>query len=454
MGEDTRLRQNTLAQVEILLSVDFVRIGLVCLVTLGLAGCMGVTGNPNAKSSPAPASIEVTPLTINFGNVAEGSIAQQAVNIANTGGVNAEITSAAMTGSGFTLKGMSLPLTISGGDSASFVVEFSPGSTEEANGSLVLTTSVKGSPITITFQGKGTSASIAATPSSASFGDVVVGEDATQPVQLRVSGTTSVKITKVTTTGSGFSISGISLPMTLTPGETASLVATFKPTASGSESGRISIISTAEGSPLTIDLSGKGASRVVSLSVTPTSLSFGSVGVGKSTSKEVSLKNTGNATADISSVSISGAGFSVSGAHANSTLGAGQSLTLTVMFDPSSSGSKSGTVTVASDAANSPGKISLSGSGTTTETTQTSQQHVVTLQWDQSTTTGVVGYYVYRGTQEGTYTRISPSLAATSYADSVPSGQNLVYYYVVTAVDSHGIESAFSNDVAVTIPSP
>lgn len=415
---------------------------------------MGVTGKPNATSGSAPASIEVTPLTIDFGNVAEGSVGQQTVNIANTGRGTAEIRSAAITGSGFSMKGMSLPLTIAGGDSASFAVEFSPGSAEEINGKLVLTTNLKGSPITITFQGKGTSASIAATPSSASFGDVVVGDDTTQPVELKASGTTSVKITKVTTAGSGFSISGISVPTTLKPGETASLVATFKPTASGSVSGQISIASTAEGSPLTINLSGKGESRVVSLSLTPTLLSFGSVGVGKSTSKEVALKNTGNAAADISSVSVSGTGFSVSGAHADSTVAPGQTLTLTVAFDPSSSGSKGGTVTVASNASNSPGKISLSGSGATTQTSQVSQQHVVTLQWDQSSTTDIVGYYVYRGTQPGTYTRISPTVATTSYTDSLVSAQNLVYYYVVTAVDSHGIESAFSNDVTVNIPNP
>ena len=41
--------------------------------------------------------------------------------------------------------------------------------------------------------------------------------------------------------------------------------------------------------------------------------------------------------------------------------------------------------------------------------------------------------------------------SSTSYSDStVANGQ--AYYYVVTAVDSRNIESSYSNQVSVTIP--
>jgi fibronectin type 3 domain-containing protein len=66
----------------------------------------------------------------------------------------------------------------------------------------------------------------------------------------------------------------------------------------------------------------------------------------------------------------------------------------------------------------------------------------------------VVGYYVYRGTSAGSYTRISTSaVAATTYSDSsVTSGQDITYYYVVTAVDGSGVESSDSNLATVTVP--
>lgn len=65
-----------------------------------------------------------------------------------------------------------------------------------------------------------------------------------------------------------------------------------------------------------------------------------------------------------------------------------------------------------------------------------------------------MGYNVYRGTQTGVYTKISSTITGTSYSDSVNSGGSSTYYYVVTAVNANGTESAFSNGITVTIPNP
>ncbi|HZS57271.1 MAG TPA: fibronectin type III domain-containing protein [Bryobacteraceae bacterium] len=81
--------------------------------------------------------------------------------------------------------------------------------------------------------------------------------------------------------------------------------------------------------------------------------------------------------------------------------------------------------------------------------------HSVTLNWMVSSSPNVIGYYVYRGsTSGGPYTRLSGSLdAGTGYTDSsVQGGQT--YFYVVTAVNNVGVESGYSTEVQVTIPSP
>jgi fibronectin type 3 domain-containing protein len=65
----------------------------------------------------------------------------------------------------------------------------------------------------------------------------------------------------------------------------------------------------------------------------------------------------------------------------------------------------------------------------------------------------VSGYNVYRSTTSGTdYVQINPSLVTgLSYTDSTVQGST-TYYYVVTSVDSQGIESADSNMATAIVP--
>ena len=91
-------------------------------------------------------------------------------------------------------------------------------------------------------------------------------------------------------------------------------------------------------------------------------------------------------------------------------------------------------------------------SASATVTVTAPVQHSATLTWTASTSS-VVGYNVYRATVSGgPYTMINTALeAATSYTDlNVQAGQT--YYYVVTAVNSSGVESAYSSQVTATIP--
>lgn len=67
----------------------------------------------------------------------------------------------------------------------------------------------------------------------------------------------------------------------------------------------------------------------------------------------------------------------------------------------------------------------------------------------------MVDYKIYRGTQSGGPYAVlgSGNGTATTYTDgTVQSGQT--YYYVVTAVDSAGLESVYSNQAQAVIPTP
>jgi len=91
--------------------------------------------------------------------------------------------------------------------------------------------------------------------------------------------------------------------------------------------------------------------------------------------------------------------------------------------------------------------VPVTGTGVSTAS------HSVLLQWQASASSGVVGYYVYRGsTASGPYTRLTGSTSSTtSYTDSTVSA-GATYYYVVTAVDTDGDESVYSNQAAAAIP--
>jgi hypothetical protein len=182
------------------------------------------------------------------------------------------------------------------------------------------------------------------------------------------------------------------------------------------------------------------------LNASATTLSFGSVNLGSNSSLGVTFTNAGNSNVTISGVSISGAGYTASGVSTGQILTPGQTATLSVTFTPASSGSLPGSVTVTSNATNSPATVTLSGTGVQ------AVAHSATLTWTASTST-VSGYNVYRSSVSGgPYTIINSSLVTTTqYTDStVQAGQT--YYYVVAAVNSSDVDSVDSNQVSATIP--
>ena len=107
--------------------------------------------------------------------------------------------------------------------------------------------------------------------SSLSFGNVTMPNSSTQSVTLTNAGNSNITISNVTVSGAGFNATGVS-GVILTPGQTATLTATFAPAAAGSVTGKISVASNATNSPDSIALSGTGVATVshsVTLSWSP-----------------------------------------------------------------------------------------------------------------------------------------------------------------------------------------
>jgi hypothetical protein len=423
----------------------------VCAM-IGTAGCIGVTGKPviATPTDPASPAISVTPSAVSFGNVDVGATASQSMLISNNGTADLTFSQVNTAGSEFSLADLSTSTTVHAGQNAMFTASFKPAAEGNSAGSISIVSNAVESPMTVNMTGVGDPASqgtpiISVSPSPINFGKVVIGTADSQILTISNMGTAHLTVYSIKTSGAGFSASGPSIPFSLTAGQNSNFTVAFGPESKGNESGSISIASNSPNSPILVNLSGTGISAVRQLSASSTSLSFGNVGLGNPATQIVTLTDTGNANVSISTVSISGAEFKESGG-ANVTLTPNQSTNISVTFNPNVTGNASGSISVASNAQNSPLTITLSGTGVQ------SAAPSVALNW-QPSTSQVIGYFVYRKTSSQTqYSKLNSTAdPSTTYTDAAVSN-GLTYNYAVTSVDSSNIESAFSNQVTVTIP--
>jgi len=301
-------------------------------------------------------------------------------------------------------------------------------------------------------QSQGTS-QLAPSPASISFGSVLLGDSIPEAEVLKNTGGSNLTVTAATVSGKGFSYSGLSFPLVLTPNQTSTFSVNFAPTAAGTSSGNLSLTISGSTSSVDIALSGTGETpATATLSVT-NPISVGSVVDGLSGTQTGTLTATGG-DVQVSSVSMGGTNpteFSISGLSFPVTVTTSQPVSFTVTFAPAATGAASATASFASNASGSPTVATLTGAGSAAPV------HTVQLSWAASGSEGVTSYNVYRAVYGsnscGAYTDIgSTPGSTTTYTDSVVA-DGTTYCYATTAVDANG-ESPYSNIVQAVIPAP
>lgn len=286
-----------------------------------------------------------------------------------------------------------------------------------------------------------TQSAITFLPASLSF-NTTLGQTDLQTVTLRNSGTAVLQLNSAVILGTGFALSGLTLPKAVSIGQSVSFVVRFAPTSTTTARGQIAFSDNAPASPQVLPLTGTASGAMLSLGASPGNLNFGNVQVGSGVSLTATLANAGNSDVTISGVTVTGMGYSASGVTSGMILSPKQSVSLTVTFAPTALGGASGSISIGSNATNSPISIPLSG-----------ESHTVGLSWTASGSSGVTGYYVYRGTSaSGPYAKLNPSPnASTQYTDTSVEAAT-TYSYVVTTVDSGGTESSYSSPTTVSVP--
>jgi hypothetical protein len=289
-------------------------------------------------------------------------------------------------------------------------------------------------------------AKISLSQTSVDFGSVAIGSAVSQSIMVSNDGDSNLIIQQASIAARGFMITDASFPMTIGAGKQSTINILFSPITAGAVSGTMSVMSNASNSPGSVSVRGTGVGATALLKINTISLNFGGVSIGAHSALDVTIRNDGNINLIVSSVKIQGAGFQTTGVPAGLILAPGQNATLDVDFSPTAVGRLTGSVTVASNATDSPAVISVSGTGAA------SGSHSVMLDWTPSTSP-VVGYNVYRSTVTGgPYAKLNSSTMPDGpYRDSTV-GANLTYFYVVRSVAFTGVESANSAEISVTIP--
>lgn len=292
--------------------------------------------------------------------------------------------------------------------------------------------------------------------STFNFQTVVVGQTATQTLQISNTGNAPLDITALSVSDDEFSFSGPSIPRVVLPSNSLTYTLAFSPTTSGNASATIKITSNASTAAETIALAGTGEKAFADLVITPPAINFGNLTLKTTSTQNVTLQNTGDINMAIQGVTVVGAGFGYSDLSPGFTLAPNQKVTFQVWFTPAVAGPSSATLSLLSSNLSSPGVLDLTGTGVSPTpppaTPAPATQYTVTLTWNASTSQ-VVGYYVYRAEESGSFSPLnSTPINALTYQDSTVS-DGTTYYYEVTAVDSSGNQSAASTPATAVIPS-
>ena len=208
-------------------------------------------------------------------------------------------------------------------------------------------------------------ASIAASQSSLTFAAIAGSASPPQSVTLANTSASTVTITSIQTTPDFTVANNCS---TLLPGANCTLAVTFTPQASTSPgvTTRVSAIEIASNAATSLEfISLIGESNPSILTVAPTSLNFNSVLVGSTATVNLEITNSGSSPATLTSFSAAGDYAVAAGTcpPPAATLASGATCTLQITFAPTQSGTRTGTLSIASSATSAPLTVSLTGVG-------------------------------------------------------------------------------------------
>jgi hypothetical protein len=297
-----------------------VAVGVSCTITVTFkptaagtrTGAVTITDN----ASPATQTVSLTgtgtapvvslsPTSLTFPAQRLGtSSSAQSVTLTNTGNATLSITS--ISTSGDFSQTNTCGFSVAVGASCTITVTFKPTAAGTRTGAVTITDNASPATQTVSLTGTGVLAPVVSlAPTSLTFPPQPVGTTSS-PQSITLSNTGSATLTIASISASGDFSQTNTCGSSVVAGATCTIRVTFKPTATRTRTGAVTITDNASPATQTVSLTGTGGAGP-RLNLSPASLTFPPQPVGTSSNAQsVTLSNTGSETLSITSITANG----------------------------------------------------------------------------------------------------------------------------------------------------
>lgn len=321
----------------------WVRYATLALLPLASCSCEEDRGLVDVS-----AELEIAPLEVDFGRVAVGGSRVRSVTLTNKGGLALPLASVRIEGSGEIFLAAQIPEVLTARQSLVVNLAFEPTDVGFASGELVVALDEGTQRIPLRAEGVASGAELAGLEScgyglGVAFGQVAPGATATRSFRIVAEGTSPLSVlSAVRRRGSdeAFTIDGSALPVTLDPGQSLELQASFTPVRGGPADGAFVITTDSAATP-SLGITACGDGVAPGLCARPIPLDLGAAVPGTPVQADLTLESCGREPVEVQSIAFASGivpGFSVTPPSLPRSLAPSETMVVTVAFTPSTFG--------------------------------------------------------------------------------------------------------------------
>jgi hypothetical protein len=318
---------------------------------------------------------ELTPSSVDFGEVSTGQTRNQVAVLRNIGSAPLRVTALSVNNARFSVVSPAAPLSLEAGAQQDLTLRFSPTATGPQQGILAIASNDPAQPtMSVELTGKGIApvqgAQIALAPATLAFGTVPIGQTKDLTLTVSSTGSAALNVTAISSSNGAFRVISPAVPFTVASASSQVVTLRFTPTASTALNATLTVNSNDTTRPAaTVALTGTGeqgsTTAGANIVVTPAKLDFGPIVQNLTRDLTLSVSGAlGTASLVVNALTIDNPRFKVISPAVPFTVGLTGATPVTLRFQPTVVGAQTGSLVIASNAANQPVvTIPLSGSG-------------------------------------------------------------------------------------------